>query len=87
PAPVKVHADVNVFAAEISPGRELAFDVRAGRQAYLVLIEVRAKIEEYELAARDAMEITEQNITVLADDTAHVIVLEMRKSAATFGRR
>jgi redox-sensitive bicupin YhaK (pirin superfamily) len=77
PAPIKIHADVNLYAAQIT--EELTFEARPGRQAYLVLIEGAAHIGGYALAKRDAMEITEQGITISAEDTAHVIVLEMAK--------
>ncbi|MDR1960969.1 MAG: pirin family protein [Gracilibacteraceae bacterium] len=79
-APIKIHADVNVYAAQITRGGELAFETRPGRQTYLVLIEGAAQIGGHVLAERDAMEITEQDITVSATDTAHVIALEMAKA-------
>jgi redox-sensitive bicupin YhaK (pirin superfamily) len=79
PAPIKIHADVNLYASRITKGGELAFETRAGRQSYLVLIEGAAQIGGYALAERDALEIIEQDILISAEDTAHVIVLEMAK--------
>jgi redox-sensitive bicupin YhaK (pirin superfamily) len=79
PAPIKIHADVNMYAAQIAEGGELAFETRPGRQAYLVLIEGAAHIGGHALAERDALEIIEQDITISAADTSHVIVLEMAR--------
>jgi redox-sensitive bicupin YhaK (pirin superfamily) len=79
-APIRLHADLNVFAAEIAAGQELGFSVKQGRQAYLVLIEGRARIAEQALEARDALEITEQDIVIKAAETAHVLLLEMAKA-------
>jgi redox-sensitive bicupin YhaK (pirin superfamily) len=78
-APIKIHADINVYAAQVTKGEELVFEVRPGRQAYLVLIEGAAQIGGHALTKRDALEIVEQDITILAGDTSHVIVLEMAK--------
>jgi redox-sensitive bicupin YhaK (pirin superfamily) len=80
PAPIHIHADVNIFASEAAKDSELEFTVGKGRQAYLVLIEGKAQIAGHTLTAGDAMEITEENITVAANDTAHILVLEMKKA-------
>ncbi|MDR1930162.1 MAG: pirin family protein [Treponema sp.] len=87
PGPIKIHADINVYAAQITGqsggarGGELAFEVGPERQAYLVLIEgaarVAARSGEYTLSERDALEITGENITVSAADSSHLLVLEM----------
>jgi redox-sensitive bicupin YhaK (pirin superfamily) len=79
-APIRVHADVNVYAAEITEGNKLSFPVNIGRQAYLVLIEGAAQIDKYALSAGDAMEIVEEDIVVNAKDNAHILVLEMEKA-------
>ena len=78
-APIKIHADVNVSAAIITQGKSLDLNVAKGRQAYLVLIEGEAEVEGIRLHARDALEITEQDVTIHAAETAHVLVLEMAK--------
>lgn len=79
-APVRIHADVNMYATILSSGKTLDFKVAEGRQAYLVLIEGEAEIDGIHLNTRDALEITEQNISVKALETAHVIVIEMAKA-------
>jgi redox-sensitive bicupin YhaK (pirin superfamily) len=80
PAPIKVHADINAYAAAIAPGARLDFEVRSGRQAYLVLIEGRAEINGLALAERDALEIVEENIRIQAPEAAHLLVIEMAKA-------
>jgi redox-sensitive bicupin YhaK (pirin superfamily) len=84
-APVRVHADINVYAACISEEKPLAFEAAKNRQAYLVLIEGFARIQGaaggVELSARDAAEITEEEITIHAQGAAaHMLVLEMAKA-------
>ncbi|MCL2760865.1 MAG: pirin family protein [Desulfuromonadales bacterium] len=79
-APIHIHADMDISVTEISKGKDLEFKVAKGRQAYLVLIEGAAKIGEHSLVARDAMEIVEQDITIHANENAHLIVLEMQKA-------
>ena len=76
-APINIHADINAYAIEISDGNTANFSVKPSRQAYLVLIEGEAVIEEIRLSERDALEITEQDITIKAVKKAHILVIEM----------
>lgn len=80
-APIRVHADINVFASIVHKGASLDFSVKKGRQAYLVLIEGEADINGRHLAMRDGLEIVEQSITIdPTSDAAHVLIIEMAKS-------
>jgi len=79
-APIRIHADVNIYATHLSGGRPAEFKVNRGRQAYLVLIEGEAEISGNALQARDALEIVEEDITINPKDEAHVLVLEMEKA-------
>jgi redox-sensitive bicupin YhaK (pirin superfamily) len=78
--PIQIHADGHVYAALVPRGETLALDVKQGRQAYLVAIEGAAAVNGILLEERDAMEITEENITLEAESTAHLIVLEMARA-------
>jgi redox-sensitive bicupin YhaK (pirin superfamily) len=79
-APVRIHADINAYAAMVSKGKDLEFEVAKNRQAYLVLIEGSARVNNVQLSMRDAVEITGENITLHAgEDAAHVLVIEMAK--------
>jgi redox-sensitive bicupin YhaK (pirin superfamily) len=78
-APVRVHADVNVYATILTGGRTLDFAVGEGRQAYLVMIEGEADINGVRVFQRDGLEIVEENITCTPDESAHILVIEMAK--------
>ncbi|MDR0599681.1 MAG: pirin family protein [Treponema sp.] len=91
-APIRVHADINAYAALISPGKALDFEVAPGRQAYLALIEGNLSLlgrdnSSANLVMRDAAEITGESFTAAANSpapgnagggtAAHVLVIEM----------
>lgn len=78
-APIRIHADINAYATILSTGNKLGFEVAPGRQAYLVLIEGRAKVSDINLNMRDALEITEETIEIEALEHAHLLVIEMKK--------
>lgn len=79
-APIKMHADVNVYATYLTEGTQSEFQVAPGRQAYLVLMEGAAEVGEIKLGQRDALEIVEENISIKAKDSAHLLIIEMAKS-------
>jgi hypothetical protein len=45
----------------------------------MVLIEGAAEVGGVELEARDAVEITEEDVTVKASEDAHMLVIEMAR--------
>lgn len=79
--PIQLHADVHVYAAFIPRGETLTFEMAPGRQAYLVAIEGNVIANELLLEERDAMEAVEENISIQAEDSAHMLVIEMAKGA------
>lgn len=79
-APIRLHADANVSATFLTPGNTARVQVAQGRQAYLVLIEGGAEAGGHKLAPRDALEITEEDVTVQATSDAHLLVIEMAKA-------
>ena len=78
-APVKIHADINMYATMLTQENALDFPVGPGRQAYLVLIDGAADINGIRLSTRDALEIVEENITVVPQSLAHCLIIEMAK--------
>ena len=80
-APVKVNQDVNFYSLELEKDGEISFPVKEGRQAYLVQIEGNSKINDVSLAARDGLEIVEEEIQIKAVETSHILVIEMQKEA------
>lgn len=79
-APIRIHADINAFATIVTKGNKADFKVGPGRQAYLVMAEGEADINGIHLATRDALEITEENITIVPEESAHVLIIEMAKA-------
>jgi redox-sensitive bicupin YhaK (pirin superfamily) len=83
-APIRIHQDINAYAAVIPAGGQLPFEVQPGRQAYFLQIEGSAELKggsgSYTLAMRDAAEIVEESFTVHAKEESHIFVIEMRKS-------
>lgn len=78
-APIKLHQDMNIFASELTNKHKLDFTVLPSRQAYLVLIEGNANVDNIELHQRDAMEIDE-SFQIVTDSKAHIILFEMEKA-------
>jgi len=76
-APIKVHADVNLYAAVLSAGERIDFKVGANRQAYMTLLEGDAQVANINMIERDALEIIKQDVTIATERYAHLYVLEM----------
>jgi quercetin 2,3-dioxygenase len=79
-APIKINQDVNLSAIELEKNKEIEFEVKEGRQAYLVQIEGEGTINGIDLNTQDAMEIIEENIKIKAKSLSHYLVIEMKKS-------
>lgn len=77
--PIKINQDMNVYSLEFEKGKEISFPVKGGRQAYLIQIEGDSLINEIELNKRDGMEIVEEDILIKAQETSHILILEMKK--------
>jgi redox-sensitive bicupin YhaK (pirin superfamily) len=78
-APIKIHAPVNMYATYLNKYNKLDFKVHPGRQAYLVLAEGTAIINDIKLVERDALEIIGEDIMITTNTFAHIVVLEMPK--------
>lgn len=76
---VKIHQDVNIYAAVIEEGHTLAFDVREGRQAYMIQIEGESRVKAIMLQEKDALAINEEEIVVNSVLKSHVLLIEMEK--------
>lgn len=80
--PIGIHADVHMYATELEKGKNLPFAVAEDRQAYLVLIEGKAKIGDIEMKERDALEIIGEDIDIQAAENAHMLIIEMKKASS-----
>ncbi|WP_026476518.1 pirin family protein [Alkaliphilus transvaalensis] len=78
-APIKINQDTNFYVIELDQGKEIDFPVKENRQAYLVQIEGNSTINNIKLETRDALEIYEEDIKIMADETSHFILIEMAK--------
>lgn len=80
-APVTLHQDMRIFAAEITEAGALSFSLAHDRQAYLVLIEGDAHIGDVSLTERDALEaVDEETLVIEATPTAHLLLFEMARA-------
>lgn len=80
-APIRIHQDANLYSLELEHGREIDFQVKADRQAYLVQIEGTSNINGIEMMERDGMESVEEDLKIKAQTTSHYLVVEMKKEA------
>lgn len=78
-APIKINQDVNISVLALDKDMDIDFKVEKGRQAYLVQIEGTASINNVNLNERDALEIVEEDIKIVAEEKSHFIILEMKK--------
>ena len=84
-APIKVNADVNVYATVINAGETIKFEVEENRQAYMALIEGDAKVEYVNMVARDALEIVGQDVHISTEHSAHIYMIEMARDVVEQG--
>jgi len=78
-APIKINQDVNFSALELEENGEIEYEIKEGRQGYLVQIEGEGIINGITLSRSDAMEIIEENIRIRAKTLSHFIIIEMKK--------
>lgn len=78
-APIEIHQDANLYSLALEKGKEITFSVGEGRQAYLVQIEGSGVVNGETLVMRDAAEVMEEDIRIQAVETAHYLVIEMKK--------
>lgn len=78
-APIEIHQDANLYSLALEEGKEITFSIGEGRQAYLVQIEGSGVVNGETLVMRDAAEVIEEDIRIQAAETAHYLVIEMKK--------
>jgi len=82
-APIKIHADINMYATILSQGKQTEFQVKNGRQAYMVLLEGEAIVNSIHMNLRDALEIVQEDIIISAKAEAHLLIIEMACEACS----
>ncbi len=76
-APIKVNQDAYVWLINLESGVNSHFEVKKGRQAYLIQLEGYSTINEEEMTPRDGIEIYEDQIQIEARDNSHLLLIEM----------
>ncbi len=76
-APIKIHQDVNIYSTYTD--KEFLFEVKNGRQAYIILIEGEALIGNEELWEGDSIESIEESIIIKPKEKSHLLLFEMKK--------
>ena len=87
-APISIQQDANLYALELGPGQTQSLTVAPHRQAYLVLIEGTAQVQgslSLEMAERDALEITGEDVLLRSQGTAHFLAIEMPRDPSFEG--
>lgn len=79
-APIKINQDANIHVIELDEGQTIDFAVGQGRQAYLVQIEGTSDVNGVSLNTRDGLEIVEEDITVVAKEASHQLIIELAKA-------
>lgn len=79
-APIKIHQDANIHVIELDAHQTTRFEVKPDRQAYLVQIEGKSKINTESLTMRDALESIEESLFIEALEKSHFLVIEMAKA-------
>lgn len=77
-AVIKLNQDANIFVNYLSQGKTLDFEIKPGRQAYLVQIEGESVVNGVPLKRRDALEIIEESITIEAKQDSHQLLVELK---------
>lgn len=77
-APIRINQDANIHIMELEKGKEAAFPVEKGRQAYLVQIEGRSAVNDTELDMRDALESVEEDLVISALEDSHFLVIDLQ---------
>lgn len=78
-SPIKIHQDANIYVIALDKGKEIDFEVKSHRQAYLIQIEGKSEIKNHVLSDRDALEIIEEDIKINAKEMSHLLIIEMKK--------
>lgn len=79
-APIKINQDANIFVTYLEKEKDLYFSVEKNRQAYLVILEGSATINDIHLNEKDALEVIEENLLIHTEQNTHLLMIEMKKS-------
>lgn len=77
-APIKINQDVNFYVTELFENKEIDFEIKQRRQAYVVQIEGKSLINnEIELKEKDGLETIGESLKIKAIEKSHILIIEM----------
>lgn len=76
---IKINQDANIFVSELDEGRELKFRIGEDRQAYIIQIEGISSYNNLTLEEQDGLEVTNENIEIVAKSKSHIMIIELDK--------
>lgn len=79
-APIRIHQDAAFHVISLEAGKEAYFAVGAGRQAYLIQMEGESVINGELVGGKNAVESQEEDFTIKARTTSHILVIELAMS-------
>ncbi len=75
---VTVHQDAEVYAATLSEGEEVAYELRGGRHAWVQAIKGSLKLNEVELSAGDGAAVSEEErLAIRANEPSEVLLFDL----------
>jgi redox-sensitive bicupin YhaK (pirin superfamily) len=78
PGTLKIHQDTTFYVGRLNAGDEVSYALKAGRRAFLYVIEGAVRLGKDDLFAGDQARITESGELVLtAQQTSEVILLDL----------
>jgi len=76
-APIKIYQDVNIYSTYTD--KEFNFEVKNGRQAYIILLEGKASMSDNDLTEGDSLESVEESLIIKPIEKSHFLLFEMKK--------
>ena len=76
-APIKIYQDVNIYSTYTD--KAFSFEVKEGRQAYIILLEGEVSIASEKLWEGDSLESVEESLIIKPNEKSHLLLFEMKK--------
>lgn len=77
-APIKIHQDANIYSVWLESGKNIEYDIKSGRQVYLVQIEGKSTINEQNIDERDGMEAFGEALSINAISDTHILLIDLK---------
>ncbi|TLG77150.1 pirin family protein [Culicoidibacter larvae] len=79
-SPVQVHQDINCYATFLEAGRDIDFNVQAGRQAYVVALEGVVVLNDVLFVAHMSAQVSNETLSFHALESSHIVIVEMNEA-------